>query len=70
VDLVLKLEGKRNWTTDLALRFIREHYEMARDGNGKLHPTARSFVDYLQKKADVGKMTGWNEVVFGCNCYS
>jgi hypothetical protein len=71
VDLILKLESKRNWTTDLALRFTRERYEMARDSNGKLlYPTARSFADYLQKKAEAGKLNGWAEVLFESNSYS
>ncbi|KAK7053517.1 hypothetical protein R3P38DRAFT_3254085 [Favolaschia claudopus] len=49
--LVQDLSAKRNWNTDLALRFIREKYQDAREPNGQARfSTSRSFCDWLTKK--------------------
>ncbi|KAF7330285.1 hypothetical protein MVEN_02466400 [Mycena venus] len=51
--LIEQLVAKRNWNTELALRFVREQYQEARTANGALRfSTPRSFCDWLQKKSD------------------
>jgi hypothetical protein len=62
MDLITQLSAKRNWTVDLAPRFIRERYELARKPNNVLcFPTARSFCDFLQKKRGDGEMNAIDE---------
>ena len=46
VDLIEKLAAKPNWTTNLALRFIRDRYD------GKYTP--HGFCDYLQSNKGAG----------------
>lgn len=71
VDLIIRLSGKRNWTTDLALRFIRDHCELGRDVNGKLRfANPRDFFEYLQKKPTAGSRTGADELFFESNSYT
>ncbi|KAK7049044.1 hypothetical protein R3P38DRAFT_3620573 [Favolaschia claudopus] len=66
VDLVIKLSEKSNWNVDLALQFVRDRYELARDPSGKpLFKTVRAFCDFLGKKPKIaGEMTATEKILF------
>jgi hypothetical protein len=71
VNLITQLAAKRNWTVDLALRFIHDRYELARKPNNQLRfPTVRSFFDYLQKKPDNGELAAVDEILFQSDSYT
>ncbi|KAJ7262841.1 hypothetical protein C8J57DRAFT_1513088 [Mycena rebaudengoi] len=71
VNLITQLAAKRNWTVDLALRFIHDRYELARKPNNQLRfPTVRSFFDYLQKKPDNGALAAVDEILFQSDSYT
>jgi hypothetical protein len=71
VYLIGKLANKRNWTVDLALRFIQERYELAKTPSGqRAFPTPRSFCDYLQKQPKDGGMKGEEQVMLESNSYT
>lgn len=50
ITLIEELGSKTNWTTDLALRFLHEHYPINSKSEVSHLRTARSFMDYLNKK--------------------
>jgi hypothetical protein len=50
IQLVEELSGKVNWTTDLALRFLHEKYPIDSKSTVAHLRTARSFMEYLNKK--------------------
>jgi hypothetical protein len=50
IQLVEELGGKVNWTTDLALRFLHEKYPIDSKSTVAHLRTARSFMEYLNKK--------------------
>ncbi|KAK7048472.1 hypothetical protein R3P38DRAFT_2687704 [Favolaschia claudopus] len=72
VDLITKLSEKRNWNIDLALRFIRDRYELAQDASGKpLFKTVRAFCDFLGKKPkNAGEMKATEKIMLESNSYA
>ncbi|KAK7024129.1 hypothetical protein R3P38DRAFT_3270510 [Favolaschia claudopus] len=72
VDLITNLSEKRNWNIDLALRFIRDRYELARDASGKpLFKTVRAFCDFLGKKPkNAGEMKATEKIMVESNSYA
>jgi hypothetical protein len=50
IQLVEDLSGKVNWTNDLALRFLQEKYPIDPKSTVAHLRTARSFMEYLNKK--------------------
>ncbi|KAK7043502.1 hypothetical protein R3P38DRAFT_3259576 [Favolaschia claudopus] len=72
VDLITKLSEKPNWNVELALRFIRDRFELGRDPLGKpLFKTVRAFCDYLGKKPKTaGEMTATEKILFESSSYT
>ncbi|KAF7369757.1 hypothetical protein MVEN_00307500 [Mycena venus] len=71
VDLINKLREKRNWTVDLALRFVEECHETGHDEDGKpLRSTVRLFMDYVGKRAATGKTSNFDKLLLQSNSYT
>jgi hypothetical protein len=67
----MKLSQKRNWTVELALRFVRDRYELGRMPDGQPRfSTVRGFCDYMQKKPKNGGMKGEDEVLMESSSYT
>lgn len=63
VDMVAQLSQKHLWDVALALRFLRDCYELTKPLRFK---TTRAFCDFLQKRDG----SGWAEVVQASNSYT
>ncbi|KAK7008468.1 hypothetical protein R3P38DRAFT_3210716 [Favolaschia claudopus] len=72
VDLITNLSEKRNWNIDLALRFIRDRYELAQDASGKpVFRTVRAFCDFLGKKPkNAGEMKATEKILFESSSFT